>query len=101
MITAPFSGYSYLAANGTSHLTLTAQQETALEAALTLTPGANTNNGSATWSYDVTDSKFDFLAAGETLTLTVTSDRNPKSRIGARLHRNPLIVHRVPLADAA
>ena len=72
-ITSPFSGYSYLAADGTSHLALTTQQQTDLEAALTLTLGANTNNGSATWSYDVTDSKFDFLAAGETLTLTYTA----------------------------
>ena len=32
-------------------------------------PG-NNNNGSATWTYNVPDNAFDFLAAGETLTLT-------------------------------
>ena len=32
------------------------------------TPG-NTHNGSATWTYSVVDKSFDFLAAGETLTL--------------------------------
>ena len=30
----------------------------------------NNNNGSATWTYSVPDSAFDFIAAGETLTLT-------------------------------
>ncbi|SHK35502.1 FecR family protein [Bradyrhizobium lablabi] len=30
----------------------------------------NNNNGFATWTYSVADSNFDFLAAGETLTLT-------------------------------
>ena len=29
----------------------------------------NTHNGSATWTYSVADSKFDFIAKGETLTL--------------------------------
>jgi fibronectin-binding autotransporter adhesin len=37
------------------------------------TPG-NNNNGSATWTYSVGDSAFDFLAAGETLTLTYTAE---------------------------
>ena len=31
---------------------------------------ANNNHGSATWTYSVADGAFDFLAAGETLTLT-------------------------------
>ncbi|MDE5456151.1 hypothetical protein GWE18_25655 [Bradyrhizobium sp. CSA112] len=31
--------------------------------------GGNTNNGSATWTYSIEDSKFDFIAKGETLTL--------------------------------
>ncbi|MFX9649726.1 VCBS domain-containing protein, partial [Acinetobacter baumannii] len=30
----------------------------------------NTNVGSATWTYSLADGAFDFLAAGETLTLT-------------------------------
>ena len=33
----------------------------------------NTNNGSATWTYSVADSAFDFLADGEILTLTYTA----------------------------
>ncbi|MBR0723314.1 VCBS domain-containing protein [Bradyrhizobium manausense] len=33
---------------------------------------ANTNNGSAVWTYTIPDHVFDFLAAGETLTLTYT-----------------------------
>ncbi|WP_354136039.1 VCBS domain-containing protein [Bradyrhizobium sp. LB11.1] len=32
--------------------------------------GANNNNGSAVWTYTIPDHVFDFLAAGETLTLT-------------------------------
>ncbi|WP_166077507.1 FecR domain-containing protein [Bradyrhizobium barranii] len=32
--------------------------------------GANDNNGSAVWTYTIPDHVFDFLAAGETLTLT-------------------------------
>src|SRR5690349_19465844 len=36
------------------------------------TPG-NTNDGSASWSYSVADGAFDFLADGETLTLTYTA----------------------------
>ena len=56
---------------------LTAGQEAAIaavEAMLTLTPSAsNANNGSVAWSYDIADSKLDFLAAGDTLTLTYTA----------------------------
>ena len=37
------------------------------------TPG-NNNNGSATWTYSIPDNAFDFLAAGETLTLTYTAE---------------------------
>ncbi len=73
VVTAPFSGYTYTDANGHA-LTLTAGQQSDLEAALTITPDANNaNNGSATWSYGVVDSKLDFLAQGETLTLTYTA----------------------------
>src|SRR6202022_1637491 len=54
--------------------TLNAQQLAdikAVEAKLTVTPEpGNNNNGSATWTYSVADGAFDFLAAGETLTLT-------------------------------
>jgi fibronectin-binding autotransporter adhesin len=42
-----------------------------VEASLLLTPDpGNNNNGSVTWTYSVVDSAFDFLAIGETLTLT-------------------------------
>ena len=45
--------------------------------ALTLTPCAtNANNGSVTWSYDLADNQFDFLAAGEALVLTYTATVN-------------------------
>ncbi|HYI31757.1 MAG TPA: FecR domain-containing protein, partial [Bradyrhizobium sp.] len=69
-VTAPFANYVYTAANG-APLTLTPAQHASLAAALTLTPAAtNTNNGSVVWSYDVVDTNFDFIAAGETLVLT-------------------------------
>jgi VCBS repeat-containing protein len=69
-VTAPFASYSYLAAGGTA-LTLTAAQQTALEATLAIVPTAgSTNNGSASWTYSVADKALDFLAKGETLTLT-------------------------------
>ena len=46
----------------------------AVQAPLTVTQAAgNTNNGSASWSYSVPDSAFDFLADGEVLTLTYTA----------------------------
>jgi VCBS repeat-containing protein len=49
----------------------------AIEASLTLTPSAtNANNGSVGWSYDVVNSKFNFLGAGDTLTLTYTAAVN-------------------------
>jgi len=41
--------------------------------AVVAAPG-NNNNGSATWTYSVADGAFDFLAAGETLTLTYTAE---------------------------
>jgi VCBS repeat-containing protein len=76
-ISAPFSSYAYTAANGTTVLTLTQAQHAALAIALTMTPSqANANNGSVTWSYDLADNQFDFLAAGETLVLTYTATVN-------------------------
>ena len=76
-VSASFSGYTYKAADGITDLSLTAQQVGGLGVALTLTPaGSNTNNGSVNWSYDVADSQFDFLADGETLTLTYTATVN-------------------------
>ena len=70
-VSASFTGYTYEAASGITGLSLTAQQVHDLGVALTLTlPGGNTNSGSVNWSYDVADNQFDFLADGETLTLT-------------------------------
>jgi VCBS repeat-containing protein len=57
-------------------LTLTAQQladVAAVEVPLTLVQTGNTNNGSATWTYSLADSNFDFLTTGEILTLTYTA----------------------------
>jgi VCBS repeat-containing protein len=49
----------------------------AVEASLTLTPSVtNTNDGSVAWSYDVVNSEFNFLGAGDTLTLTYTATVN-------------------------
>jgi len=77
VVTAQFSDYSYKAADGSTSLTLTPQQAVDLEAGLSLTAaGGNTNTGSVAWSYDVADSKFDFLAAGEVLTLTYLATVN-------------------------
>ena len=77
IVSTSFSGYTYKAANGITDLSLTAQQQDGLGVALTLTPaGGNTNNGSVNWSYDVADNQFDFLADGETLTLTYTATVN-------------------------
>ena len=42
-----------------------------MEAQLTIVPDpGNNNNGGATWTYSVADSAFNFLAGGQTLTLT-------------------------------
>ena len=76
-VSAPFAGYTYKAADGTTDLFLTAQQALDLDVTLTLTPAVdNINNGSVSWSYDVPDSQFDFLAEDETLTLTYTATVN-------------------------
>ncbi len=70
-VSAPFDHYSYIAADGTTALTLTPAQQTDLEKALVIVPAAsNTDNGSATWTYSVADKALDFLAQGETLTFT-------------------------------
>jgi len=51
--------------------TLTSQQIAAIAAQLVVTPNpGNNNNGSATWTYSAADTAFNFLTAGETLTLT-------------------------------
>ncbi len=75
-VSAAFASYTYFAANGTTALTLTSAQATAIETALALVPATNTNNGSAAWTYTVADSALDFLAANETLTLTYNASVN-------------------------
>ena len=68
--------FTYKDAHG-RYLALNAQQLNdvkAVEVDLRVDQTAgNTNNGSATWTYTVADGNFDFLAAGETLTLTYTA----------------------------
>ena len=77
VVTTQFSNYTYKTAGGIANLTLTPEQAADLGASLSLTPvGGNTNSGSVNWSYDVADNKFDFLAAGEILTLSYLAKVN-------------------------
>ena len=74
-VSTAFASYTYRDAQGhdvTLGLNSTQRADIdAVKAVLTLTPApGNGHNGSVTWSYDVADAKFDFLAAGEVLTLT-------------------------------
>jgi len=75
-VTVQFSSFTYQDAHGNNITTLTAQEQAAITAvegiSLQTTPG-NTNYGSATWTYSFPDGAFDFLGAGETLTLTYTA----------------------------
>ncbi|UGA42558.1 VCBS domain-containing protein [Bradyrhizobium quebecense] len=73
--TVNFSTFSYHDAGGndvTSSLTAAEQAAiAAVEVPVLLDPNPlNSNIGSATWTYSLADGAFDFLAAGETLTLT-------------------------------
>ncbi|HMM92170.1 VCBS domain-containing protein [Bradyrhizobium sp.] len=74
-VSAQFSAFTYKNANGADvTATLTAQQLTAIKAVevpLAVVQDPNGKNfGTATWTYNVQDGAFDFLAAGERLTLT-------------------------------
>ncbi|WFU16380.1 VCBS domain-containing protein [Bradyrhizobium sp. CB3481] len=74
-VSTQFSSYTYKNAQGVEvTATLTAQQKaaiTAVEVPLVVAQDPNGKNiGTATWTYNVSDGAFDFLAAGETLTLT-------------------------------
>ena len=66
---------TWLDADHTTQLTLTAGQESALEQALTLQQ-AGKNNGTVTWSYSIADNALDFLGEGQTATVlsTITLD---------------------------
>ncbi len=73
-VSAKFNSFTY---QNAAHVTLTPNalqlaDITAVEAKLVVAqdPG-NNNNGSATWTFSVPDHAFDFLAAGETLMLTM------------------------------
>ncbi len=75
--TATFSSFTY---QNAQHQTIAPNAQEladiqALEVPLLVvqTPG-NTANGSATWTYNVLDKAFDFLGAGETLTLTYMAE---------------------------
>ena len=78
VVSTQFTSFTYQnAAHTDVTASLTPEQKAdvaAVEASLALTPAStNGNDGSVGWSYDVADSKLDFLAAGETLTLTYTA----------------------------
>jgi fibronectin-binding autotransporter adhesin len=79
-VAVDFTSFSYQDAHGHDITTSLSPQEKAAIAAvegisLQTVPG-NTNNGSAVWTYSFPDSAFDFLGAGETLTLTYTASVN-------------------------
>ena len=74
-VSTQFSSFGYKNAQGANiTATLTAEQQAAIKAIevpLTVVQDpAGKNIGQATWNYKVADGAFDFLAAGETLTLT-------------------------------
>lgn len=75
---AAFTAFSYLNATSVDVTSqLTAKQLAAIAAVekplTVLQDPGNTNDGSASWSYSIADGAFDFLADGETLTLTYTA----------------------------
>jgi VCBS repeat-containing protein len=79
LASAAFSSFTYTDA-ALHPLTLTPAQQAAVAAVevpvSVVQAAGNTNNGSATWTYSLADSNFDFLAAGEILTLTYTATVN-------------------------
>lgn len=74
-VSAQFSSFAYQNAQGANvTATLTAEQLAAIKAVevpLSVAQDPNgKNTGQATWTYNIADGAFDFLAVGETLTLT-------------------------------
>ncbi|SBS30740.1 Cadherin domain protein [Marinomonas spartinae] len=72
------------AQDGTTALTLTADQIAALKAAFSISsPSSNTNTGTVNWSFNIAESSIDFLKQGETVTavfsIIVTDDFNAKA----------------------
>ncbi|MBW7966256.1 VCBS domain-containing protein [Bradyrhizobium sp. BR 10261] len=72
---------AWLAADHTTALTLTPDEISALEHALTLQQAGSKNNGTVGWSYSITDSALDFLGQGQTATVvsTITLDDGHKT----------------------
>jgi VCBS repeat-containing protein len=78
VVSTQFTSFDY---QNASHADITASLSSqqladikAVEASLTLTPlASNTNDGVVTWSYDISNSEFNFLGAGDTLTLAYTA----------------------------
>jgi VCBS repeat-containing protein len=74
-VSTQFSSFAYKDAEGANvTATLTAEQTAAIKAVqvpLVVVQDPNgKNTGTATWTYNIADGAFDFLAVGETLTLT-------------------------------
>lgn len=74
-VSAQFSSFAYQNAEGADvTATLTAEQVAAVQAVevplLVVQDPNGKNTGQATWTYNIADGAFDFLGAGETLTLT-------------------------------
>ena len=74
-VSAQFSSFAYKDAQGANvSATLTAEQLAAVKAVevpLVVVQDPNgKNTGNASWTYNIADGAFDFLASGETLTLT-------------------------------
>ena len=89
-VTAPFASYSYLAADHVTALTLTAAQQSALETALVIVPAAgNTDNGSASWTYNVCRQGARFPGSGP----DADADLHGHGRRPQRRHRHPANHH--------
>ncbi|MGY3462194.1 VCBS repeat-containing protein [Bradyrhizobium sp. LM3.4] len=79
--TATITGPLVIALDHTTAMTLTPDQITALEHALTLQQAGNTNNGTVAWNYSIADKALDFLGAGQTAQVvsTITLDDGHKT----------------------
>jgi VCBS repeat-containing protein len=84
--------------------TLTPQELAAVQAVaipLTVSPNpGNSNVGSATWTYSLPDSAFDFLGAGETLTLTYLAQVNNNFTPLPQTSSQPIVITIVGSNDA-
>jgi fibronectin-binding autotransporter adhesin len=79
-VTVAFASFTYQDGHGHDiSASLTAQEQAAVAAVEGIslqTAAGNDNNGSAVWTYSFPDGAFDFLGAGETLTLSYTASVN-------------------------